>query len=201
MAIKFFFSGSKAARTSYRSFVRSSVNMQGGTHTYAASRLKFTSPGSYIVLPLARMLFIRSVDKKRKLSELPSQNQEFLTHSVELPVHRTWQLSFSFREAKQLVHPIEVSSEVPWICKEAHTRMRASRLKFTSPGSDIVLPSSLNESNWKIETMVDSGAPVSNTLVHRLIMYSTSSILIRIWSAPLMAFGAAAKEAYLCSLC
>ena len=78
-----------------------------------ASRLKFTSPGSYIVLPLARMLFIRSVDKKRKLSELPSQNQEFLTHSVELPVHRTWQLSFSFREAKQLVHPIEVSSEVP----------------------------------------------------------------------------------------
>jgi len=112
MAIKFFFSGSKAARTSYRSFVRSSVNMQGGTHTHAASRLK-----------------------------------------------------------------------------------------FTSPGSDIVLPSSLNESNWKIETMVDSGAPVSNTLVHRLIMYSTSSILIRIWSAPLMAFGAAAKEAYLCSLC
>ena len=112
MAIKFFFSGSKAARTSYRSFVRSSVNMQGGTHTHAASRLK-----------------------------------------------------------------------------------------FTSPGSDIVLQSSLNESNWKIETMVDSGAPVSNTLVHRLIMYSTSSILIRIWSAPLMAFGAAAKEAYLCSLC
>lgn len=50
---------------------------------------------------------------KKKISELPSQNQEFLTHSVELPVHRTWQLSFSFREAKQLVHPIEVSSEVP----------------------------------------------------------------------------------------
>lgn len=50
-AIKFFFSRSKAARTSYRSFFRSSVNMQGGTHTHAASRLKFTSPGSDIVLP------------------------------------------------------------------------------------------------------------------------------------------------------
>ena len=71
--------------------------------------------------------------QKKKISELPSQNQEFLTHSVELPVHRTWQLSFSFREAKQLVHPIEVSSEVPWICKEAHTRMRPAALSSLPP--------------------------------------------------------------------
>ena len=93
---------------------------------------------------LARILFILSrADApltKKKISELPSQNQEFLTHSVELPVHRTWQLSFSFREAKQLVHPIEVSSEVPWICKEAHTRMRPAALSSLPPGSDIVLP-------------------------------------------------------------
>ena len=92
---------------------------------------------------LARILFIlspcwRSRWPKRKFRnfkvwELPSQNQEFLTHSVELPVHRTWQLSFSFREAKQLVHPIEVSSEVPWICKEAHTRMRPAALSSLPP--------------------------------------------------------------------
>ena len=43
------------------------------------------------------------------------------------------QLSFSFREAKQLVHPIEVSSEVPWICKEAHTRMRPAALSSLPP--------------------------------------------------------------------
>ena len=133
MAIKFFFSGSKAARTSYRSFVRSSVNMQGGTHTHAASRLKFTSPRLWYCTAASPYAFYSFRWQKKKISELPSQNQEFLTHSVELPVHRTWQLSFSFREAKQLVHPIEVSSEVPWICKEAHTRMRPAALSSLPP--------------------------------------------------------------------